>query len=1004
MRLLNTYTGEFRDFPNHSEIPLYAILSHTWDPNGEQSYQDVRRIQDTYKISAASRQISSPSPAATPPAVPLSSTQHQRSSHSQPSDAPFLGPDPGASISVTDHISAGELSDASRAADGQDTLPTIVSTPFYALSGIWEQRWGLSAKIRKACEMARNDGYDFIWIDSSCIDKTSSSELQEAINSMYPWYGSAHTCYAFLSDVPSSTHVKVKGSAFRESRWFKRGWTLQELIAPPWIVFLSSEWKVLGTKDGLVDVIHEITLISRRILRHEDSLDTASIAQRMSWAAGRQTTRVEDQAYSLQGLLGINMHTLYGEGEQAFRRLQEEILTRYPDQSILAWGTVANLPTASPNAHPVDCHLTRKLSNSLLALAPGPEFSTSNNIVPTNDTSLDAYRLPPLEYTHTPYGIRTRLRLVSFKALADSGARLVAIYPPNNTVDWYLAILDCSPTGHEEKRLGRVCYIRRADELANRPCLYSGEATFEVDGRLSKADLFAVSSSDLLDLDAHSETKTVYLPYLIRGTVGGVRGLLDPEAHTIRLTVPVQLRDALRDCGFTISNTLGPTERRPHSHFFTISGHSLNIYVEFVHLSFNQPRLSRVVNLLIGARVWLSCPGEDGRVLAPSRGAPPYAALTWRDYRSWPTKLASRNVVLDAGENISVQLGLVRREGSFYGPLQIDVAIMMGAICAPPQEPTLPTPSRSWKLSYGLMRPHQSISLTLLGVDRKALQSQDYSIRLDAPTSNNPDMHSLTMSTSNYSIVMNFFHFLHVPPGDEARSQSLLLAARVTLKSSGSGQGLPICEDGLGTCIVGWRDDYRGRSGKRWSWEIGLSEYYLRVNVVTPEHNTHSQVSQPWHYRLPCLSRPIDKFGLSLYGDFRSALELPDYPVQFKLEGPYPHESDHGSCYRLTLSLPDPVITIEYHPRIIPHGEFEKLSLRADIQIASTLSDVGGSQHQETHTLLWEDTTESGWPWRFEPDQTVGFTSATGEKLSMSLSCELVWHSEYCPIVEFKRS
>ncbi|EJF60890.1 HET-domain-containing protein, partial [Dichomitus squalens LYAD-421 SS1] len=259
MRLLNTYTGEFRDFPNHSEIPLYAILSHTWDPNGEQSYQDVRRIQDTYKISAAS---------------------------------------------------------------------------------IWEQRWGLSAKIRKACEMARNDGYDFIWIDSSCIDKTSSSELQEAINSMYPWYGSAHTCYAFLSDVPSSTHVKVKGSAFRESRWFKRGWTLQELIAPPWIVFLSSEWKVLGTKDGLVDVIHEITLISRRILRHEDSLDTASIAQRMSWAAGRQTTRVEDQAYSLQGLLGINMHTLYGEGEQAFRRLQEEILTRYPDQSILAWGTV----------------------------------------------------------------------------------------------------------------------------------------------------------------------------------------------------------------------------------------------------------------------------------------------------------------------------------------------------------------------------------------------------------------------------------------------------------------------------------------------------------------------------------------------------------------------------------------------------------------------------------------------------------------------------------------
>ncbi|EJF60892.1 hypothetical protein DICSQDRAFT_170752 [Dichomitus squalens LYAD-421 SS1] len=164
------------------------------------------------------------------------------------------------------------------------------SAHLYPFSGIWEQRWGLSAKITLACAAARKDGYDFIWIDSSCIDKTSRTELEEALNSMYAWYGSAHTCYAFLSDVPSWDRVTAKRSAFRGSQWFKQRWTLQELITPPWIIFLSSEWKVLGTKDGLVDLIHEITLISRRILRHEDSLDTESIAQRMSWVAQRRTT------------------------------------------------------------------------------------------------------------------------------------------------------------------------------------------------------------------------------------------------------------------------------------------------------------------------------------------------------------------------------------------------------------------------------------------------------------------------------------------------------------------------------------------------------------------------------------------------------------------------------------------------------------------------------------------------------------------------------------------
>ncbi|KAI1792647.1 hypothetical protein LXA43DRAFT_887131, partial [Ganoderma leucocontextum] len=203
-------------------------------------------------------------------------------------------------------------------------------------------------KVRRACEAARADGYDLLWIDSCCIDKTSSAELSEAINSMWLWYnGSAAVCHAFLADVPGDDDVDAKDSRFRASRWFRRGWTLQELLAPRDIKFLSGSWTYLGSKAGLALAIQERTGIEFEVLLHLRSLDEVSVAKRMSWAANRETTRVEDWAYSLLGIFDINMPTLYGEGEGAFQRLQEQIIQRIPDQSIFAWTSHTEIDDAS---------------------------------------------------------------------------------------------------------------------------------------------------------------------------------------------------------------------------------------------------------------------------------------------------------------------------------------------------------------------------------------------------------------------------------------------------------------------------------------------------------------------------------------------------------------------------------------------------------------------------------------------------------------------------------
>ncbi|EKJ72903.1 hypothetical protein FPSE_06949 [Fusarium pseudograminearum CS3096] len=203
------------------------------------------------------------------------------------------------------------------------------------------------SKIEHACRLALSFGLSYVWVDTCCIDKSSSAELQEAINSMFRWYELAQICFAYLSDVSTSDDHNVKGSSFRRSRWFKRGWTLQELIAPNEVAFYDKDWKPLFTRGNTVDLIRAITGIREYFLsnQHRDKdkdicnmLSTASVAERMAWMNNRNTTRPEDLAYCLLGIFDINMPMLYGEGSKAFQRLQEEIMKKNDDSSLFGWG------------------------------------------------------------------------------------------------------------------------------------------------------------------------------------------------------------------------------------------------------------------------------------------------------------------------------------------------------------------------------------------------------------------------------------------------------------------------------------------------------------------------------------------------------------------------------------------------------------------------------------------------------------------------------------------
>jgi hypothetical protein len=231
-------------------------------------------------------------------------------------------------------------------------------------------------KIWETCFKARKHGFQYAWVDTCCINKDSSAELTESINSMFKWYQNAEECYVFLSDLPLGTPAE---EWLPECKWFTRGWTLQELIAPQKVLFYNQGWKYVGSKTNFCDLISEITKINKPVLLGTSPAWDYSTATRMSWAAHRQTTRVEDIAYCLLGIFQANLPMIYGEGTNAFFRLQEEIVRHNNDLTIFAWeqGEGQELPcnlfALSPEGF-ADTGLIRRIPQVLL----DPVFSITN--------------------------------------------------------------------------------------------------------------------------------------------------------------------------------------------------------------------------------------------------------------------------------------------------------------------------------------------------------------------------------------------------------------------------------------------------------------------------------------------------------------------------------------------------------------------------------------------------------------------------------------------------
>ncbi|KAL8920427.1 MAG: hypothetical protein Q9172_004499 [Xanthocarpia lactea] len=292
----------------------------------------------------------------------------------------------------------------------------VISDNLPYKEGVW--------KIAGCALQAETDGFEYIWCDTCCIDKTNSTELSEAINSMYEWY-SGQLCYAYLADVPSQDRSDSTQNdlLFSDSRWFTRGWTLQELIAPSSVVFFDATWHAIGTRSDYRDLISKTTNIDIDVLDGQDPL-RCSIANRMSWASQRQTTRTEDLAYCLMGLFGVNMPLIYGEKGRAFLRLQTEIMKISEDHSLFAW----KIPTTVA--------MEDSPRSGLLASQPA-WFSGFRSVVPFLQHDDNEHSEPP--YSMTSRGVNITLPMAKVNGrqfgLSDRSELFFAIFNCQDTTD-----------------------------------------------------------------------------------------------------------------------------------------------------------------------------------------------------------------------------------------------------------------------------------------------------------------------------------------------------------------------------------------------------------------------------------------------------------------------------------------------------------------------------------------------------------------------------------------
>ena len=256
-------------------------------------------------------------------------------------------------------------------------------------------------KLKSFCELACDLKYEYAWVDTCCIDKRSSADIDKSINSMYAWYEKADFCIAYLKDV-----VGTDTESLRRSIWFKRGWTLQELIAPETMAFYDTNWNFLGYKRDMLSLLCDITGIPEAVLNHDIPPRACSVAQRMSWAAGRETTEPEDRAYSLKGLFDVSLQVHYGNGAaSAFLDLQQAIIRESSDESIFAWQT----PTSD----------SVEWNSPFGMLAPTPDcFAGCGDLVPTKDNSPISYQNGILSMTikARPYALETYLALLNVTA------------------------------------------------------------------------------------------------------------------------------------------------------------------------------------------------------------------------------------------------------------------------------------------------------------------------------------------------------------------------------------------------------------------------------------------------------------------------------------------------------------------------------------------------------------------------------------------------------------
>ncbi|KAF3807722.1 hypothetical protein GCG54_00007455 [Colletotrichum gloeosporioides] len=193
--------------------------------------------------------------------------------------------------------------------------------------------------VRKVCHLARVHELDFVWIDALCIDKSSSADVSTTINLLPKYLERAAICFAFLGDLPCRVSAPCRVT-WAQCRFWRRTWTLQELVLPSRVQFYDASWHLRGghTSQNLHPLISGITGIDEDVLCHQRSLQHTSVARKMSWAAFKEASNPEDLVYSLLGLFYVRMPTIYGEGKsRAFRRLQEEILRHTNDSTLFAW-------------------------------------------------------------------------------------------------------------------------------------------------------------------------------------------------------------------------------------------------------------------------------------------------------------------------------------------------------------------------------------------------------------------------------------------------------------------------------------------------------------------------------------------------------------------------------------------------------------------------------------------------------------------------------------------